>query len=228
MTFKFRAALISAATLGAAGIAAATAPGLAGTPDDHVAPVLNTLTPAPVPSPIATPAPPADMQHDPAKLADAPVAAPTPLASVAPDADDDEDYATLAAAVADQSVSDDMDAELRCLATGVYFESKGEPLAGQLAVAKVILNRTRSGRFPRSVCGVLTQPHQFSFVRGGRWPAVASASRAWRTAVAVAKVARNDDWANPVPGALFFHARYVAPGWRMARVGSVGNHVFYR
>ena len=57
--------------------------------------------------------------------------------------------------------------ELECLATGIYFESKSEPLAGQLAVGKVIANRAKSGgRFPSSYCGVLFQRGQFSFVRG--------------------------------------------------------------
>ena len=57
--------------------------------------------------------------------------------------------------------------ELECLAAGVYFESKSEPLGGQLAVGQVIANRANShGRFPSSYCGVLFQRGQFSFVRG--------------------------------------------------------------
>ncbi|WNO53994.1 cell wall hydrolase [Stakelama saccharophila] len=140
----------------------------------------------------------------------------------------DDDYASLSAAVAAQQMPEAMDRELTCLATGIYFEAKGEPLSGQLAVADVILNRAQSHRFPKSVCSVLTQRHQFSFVRNGRLPRVRTHSRAWRTAVAVAKVARRDLWESPVPDALFFHARYVSPSWRMAKVGTVGNHIFYR
>ncbi|UUY01220.1 cell wall hydrolase [Sphingomonas sp. J315] len=136
-------------------------------------------------------------------------------------------YATLAAAVAAQDAVAD-DAELNCLAIGVYYESKGEPLEGQLAVAEVILNRAKSGRFPASVCGVLTQRGQFSFVRGGRLVQPPAGARAWKTALAVAQVARDDAWDSSVSNALFFHARYVSPGWRRARVGSVGNHIFYR
>ncbi len=136
-------------------------------------------------------------------------------------------FASLDAAVAaqDDGVSDD---ELNCLAVAVYFESKGEPLSGQLAVADVILNRTRSGRFPRSVCSVLTQPGQFSFVRGGRMPEVDQNRRAWRTAVAVARVASKALWDSPAEGALFFHARHLSPKWGRNRVASIGNHVFYR
>jgi N-acetylmuramoyl-L-alanine amidase len=119
--------------------------------------------------------------------------------------------------------------ELECLATGIYFESKGEPLAGQLAVGKVIANRTQSGgRFPSSYCGVLSQRGQFSFVHGGRMPSVPHANRQWQTAVAIAKIVHQDLQQSVAGNALFFHARYVSPGWRLKRVASIGNHIFYR
>lgn len=120
------------------------------------------------------------------------------------------------------------DAEMECLAGAVYFESKGEPLAGQLAVAEVIINRARSGRFPSSYCGVVKQRGQFSFVRGGRLPAIPRGTAAWRKAVAIAHIATKDLATGNVPRALFFHARRVSPGWKLTRVASVGNHIFYR
>ncbi len=119
--------------------------------------------------------------------------------------------------------------ELECLATGIYFESKSEPLAGQLAVGKVIANRARSGgRFPPSYCGVLFQRGQFSFIRGRSLPAVPRSKKQWQTAVAVAKIVDQGLHESAVGNALFFHARYVSPGWRLKRVASIGNHVFYR
>jgi N-acetylmuramoyl-L-alanine amidase len=119
--------------------------------------------------------------------------------------------------------------ELECLATGIYFESKGEPLAGQLAVGKVIANRAASGgRFPGTYCGVLFQRGQFSFVRGHSLPSVPHANRQWQTAVAIAKIVDQDLKESAVGDALFFHARYVSPGWRAKRIASIGNHVFYR
>ncbi|MEZ0244474.1 MAG: cell wall hydrolase [Sphingomonas sp.] len=136
-------------------------------------------------------------------------------------------YTTLSAAVAAQDMPEDADSELHCLAVGIYYESKGEPLAGQLAVAEVILNRASSGRFARSVCGVLKQRGQFSFVRGGVLPTPPN-NPAWRKAMAVAQVAQKDLWDSPVDDALYFHARYVSPRWKRTRVGTVGNHVFYR
>jgi len=119
--------------------------------------------------------------------------------------------------------------ELDCLATGIYFEAKGEPLAGQLAVGKVIANRTESGgRFPGTYCGVLFQRGQFSFVHGHSLPSVSHENRQWQTAVAIAEIVDQDLKESPVGDALFFHARYVAPGWHAKRVASIGNHVFYR
>jgi N-acetylmuramoyl-L-alanine amidase len=136
-------------------------------------------------------------------------------------------FASLAAAVAAQDMSGAMDSELECLADAVYFESKGEPLSGQLAVAEVIINRTTSGRFPTTICSVVKQPGQFSFVRGGRIPD-APAGQQYRTATAIAKVALADVWDSPAPKALFFHARRVSPNWGKARVAMIGNHVFFR
>jgi len=119
--------------------------------------------------------------------------------------------------------------ELDCLAVGVYFESKSEPLNGQLAVGQVIANRANSGgRFPSSYCGVLFQRGQFSFVHGASLPSVPRSSRQWQNAVAIAKIVDQELKDSVVGNALFFHARYVSPGWRMKRVASIGNHVFYR
>jgi N-acetylmuramoyl-L-alanine amidase len=135
----------------------------------------------------------------------------------------------LASMVAQLRGSDAGSHELECLATGIYFESKSEPLAGQLAVGKVIANRADSGgRFPGTYCGVLFQRGQFSFVRGHSLPNVSHSNRQWQTAVAIAKIVDQDLKESAVGDALFFHARYVAPAWRLKRVASIGNHVFYR
>jgi spore germination cell wall hydrolase CwlJ-like protein len=137
------------------------------------------------------------------------------------------DVDSLAELVAATDRPTEIDPELRCLAGAVYFESRGESLAGQLAVAHVVLNRAKSGRFPKSLCGVVHQPSQFSFVRGGKMPAIRNAAQ-WNNAVAIAQIARDGSWKTQAPGALFFHARYVSPGWRKTRVASIDNHIFYR
>lgn len=139
-----------------------------------------------------------------------------------------EKLASLGALVDDYAASEVSDEELECLAEAVYFESRGEPLEGQLAVAEVVLNRSTSGRFPSSICGVVKEKNQFSFVRGGVIP-TAPRNADWRRAVAIARIAMEDIADSAGSRALFFHARYVRPGWRgVTRVASVGNHIFYR
>jgi N-acetylmuramoyl-L-alanine amidase len=135
----------------------------------------------------------------------------------------------LSSMVADLRGAEPGSHEIECLATGVYFEAKSEPLAGQLAVGQVIANRAASGgRFPSTYCAVLFQRGQFSFVHGQSLPRVSHASGQWQTAVAIAKIVDQHLKDSQVGNALFFHARYVSPGWRLKRVASIGNHVFFR
>jgi hypothetical protein len=91
---------------------------------------------------------------------------------------------SLSELVADYGSTETPDAETECLARAVYYESKGEPLTGQLTVAEVVLNRAHSGRFPSTICGVVRQPGQFSFVHRGYIPTPPVGSRDWRIAVA--------------------------------------------
>ena len=134
--------------------------------------------------------------------------------------------ASLDALIAAQPADADITPELKCLATAIFYEAGHERAAGELAVGRVIVARTKSGRFPESYCGVVRQPSQFSFVRGGdiRTP---SDSAVWRRAVAVARIADAGSWQSPVEGALFFHAASVRTGWRMQRIAQVDNNVFY-
>jgi spore germination cell wall hydrolase CwlJ-like protein len=151
-----------------------------------------------------------------------------PQAAVTGDDDDSPNATTLAALVSSQAEPEELSPEMRCLAGAIYFEAKSESLPGQLAVGRVVVNRAKSGRFPTSYCGVVFQPSQFSFVRGRSMPAINTASRDWREAVAIAKIADANSWRSPAEGALFFHAARVSPGWHLTRVARVDNHVFYR
>jgi spore germination cell wall hydrolase CwlJ-like protein len=137
--------------------------------------------------------------------------------------------ASLAELVASQPQVEEVSDELNCLAGAIYFEARNESLAGQLAVGRVIVARTRSGRFPTSYCGVVYQPAQFSFVHSHSMPAVNTASRTWRNAVAIAAIAHKGAWNSPAEGALFFHAARVSPHWgNRVRVAQIENHIFYR
>jgi len=122
--------------------------------------------------------------------------------------------------------------EANCIAVAVYHEARGESLEGQLAVAKVIMNRASSGKYPTSWCGVVKQPWQFSFVnpRSGYMPGVDQDSAAWRKALGVTRLAVANA-VSTVPGdCLWYHADYVAPSWgrRLTRVEKIGAHIFYR
>ena len=126
--------------------------------------------------------------------------------------------------------NEQMTDQMRCLAGAVYFESRGEPLDGQLAVAQVVINRAEDGRWPASYCGVVYQRSQFSFVRGGRMPNINTSSAAWQRAKAVATIAHEGLWDSEAADAVYFHATRVRPSWsrRKTRLAQIDSHVFYR
>jgi spore germination cell wall hydrolase CwlJ-like protein len=136
---------------------------------------------------------------------------------------------TLSALVDARSGLEAVDADRECVATAVYFEARGEPIEGQLAVAQVVLNRAASGKYPSSVCAVVKQKSQFSFIRRGKIPPIAKATEAWRKAVAIARIAW-ERLANQIGAdVLWYHASYVSPNWgrRLTRVAQIGTHIFY-
>ena len=178
----------------------------------EAAPQLPTLSPVTVSQPVVQPLP---AETDAA-------ANPGDTTPVSIDAD------TLSELVAAHAEADTLTAEQNCLAGAIYFEAKSESLEGQLAVGRVIVARAKSGRFPTSYCGVVYQPSQFSFVRGRSMPSINKASRQWRNAMAVARIADAGSWRSPVEGALFFHAKHVSPNWRLKRMARIDNHIFYR
>lgn len=132
--------------------------------------------------------------------------------------------ATLVQMVAAAPASAAADADLDCLATAVWFESRGEPLEGQLAVAQAVVNRAQSGRWGKGVCGVIKAPRQFNFVAAR----VQRGTATFTTAMAVARIAMQGLWHDIAEGAHSFHAARLNPRWRLTRVARVGNHVFYR
>lgn len=136
----------------------------------------------------------------------------------------------LSALVMTHAAGPALDAEATCLATAVYFESKGESLEGQLAVAQVVLNRAGSGRYPATLCAVVKQRAQFSFVRLGQFPRIDARCAAWRKAQAIARIAAGKLAQIISTDVLWYHADYVAPSWgrRLARVHKIGAHIFYR
>ena len=132
--------------------------------------------------------------------------------------------------VGDMPVEADLSQDMKCLAQAVYFEARGEPIEGQLAVARVVINRAASGLYPSDYCSVVTQRKQFSFVRNGRIPQANESSDEWLRAKAVALVAHQDLWKSEAGDALYFHATYVSPGWarQKTQLARIDTHIFYR
>lgn len=129
---------------------------------------------------------------------------------------------------------------LLCLAMNDYFEARSESLEGRLAVAKVVLNRTKDRRFPRSVCGVVMEKKtiatggsacQFSWHCDGQSD-VPGNDDAWRQSLllAAAVLFDNDTIEDPSSGSLWFHSSDLRPQWdgAIARFRQIGGHVFYR
>jgi len=126
--------------------------------------------------------------------------------------------------------------EQKCLAEGIYFEARGEEVAGQAAVAQVILNRVRAPSYPDTICGVVYQNRtwrnrcQFSFACDGTTPRVRSAAH-YRLAEDVAMaVTAGKVFLPEVGSSTHYHATYVNPRWARAmdRVKKIGLHIFYR
>lgn len=153
-----------------------------------------------------------------------------PVPETAPTPARQSQAGSLRALVAATPTDGALSAELECLAGAIYFEARGEPLTGQLAVAEVIINRSQSGRFPATYCGVVRQPGQFSFVRKGAIPQARRQSQAWTNAVALARIAHSGQWQTHADDALFFHARSVRPSWshRKQALATIDSHIFYR
>ena len=124
----------------------------------------------------------------------------------------------------------------RCLATAIYFEARGEPTRGQLAVAQVVMNRVRSSLYPDTICGVIFQGQsrrtgcQFSFTCDGIAD-VPRDKKKWVESNKLAKrVTDGESWLKDIGHATHYHANYVKPRWRreMNRIKKVGRHIFYR
>jgi N-acetylmuramoyl-L-alanine amidase len=118
---------------------------------------------------------------------------------------------------------------LDCLARNVYYEARGEPSAGQYAVAEVTMNRKASPRYPKTVCEVVYQKEAFSWTELGVLDP--PAGDAWIRAVHIAE----DVYYQRRPrmlqtNVIHFHATYVRPEWskERQRVARIGKHVFYR
>ena len=129
--------------------------------------------------------------------------------------------------------------DLNCLTEAIYFEARGEPLSGQLAVGNVIMNRVESDNFPNTICGVVHQGKQingrmvrhkcqFSYYCDGKKEEYDD-----REAYIISSKVAMDVIFEPsyeMYDALYYHSVTVEPFWSHTKeyLGSIGNHEFYK
>ena len=137
------------------------------------------------------------------------------------------------------SKADAKPTDVECLTEAIYFEARGEPFIGQLAVANVIMERVRDHRFPPTVCEVVHAGRYwegtpirnrcaFSYWCDGK-PEIMKAKQALKTAGDVARMAVDGVLYEEIQGATFYHASYVSPYWikNLEFVTRIGKHLFY-
>lgn len=132
---------------------------------------------------------------------------------------------------------------LVCMANALYFEARGEPLAGQIAVAHTIQNRVNDWRFPNTVCEVVTDGLRykinnqmvknkcaFSFYCDGK-PEIIDDQETyeWMKTIAYG-VIQGSLYIDLSEGATHYHANYVYPSWAdtITPTVCINTHCFYR
>ena len=133
--------------------------------------------------------------------------------------------------------------ELACLATAIYFEARGEPMVGQVAVAQVVLNRVYDERYPDTICDVVKQGYyyswnpkipipfkcQFTFWCDKKDEVIKDETAyMWASEIAIASM--NGVLYDTTNGATHYHAYYVQPSWskRFTQTVRINDHIFYR
>ena len=126
--------------------------------------------------------------------------------------------------------------QLDCLTRNIYWEAASEPFEGKVAVAQVTMNRVASGKFGDSVCGVIYQKNvfyekvicQFSWVCETTHQVRPIYKPLWQESELVAKKVLLENFRLPgLQNALYYHADYVSPGWKLPRIDQIGRHIFY-
>ena len=127
------------------------------------------------------------------------------------------------------------DKQMSCLAEALYFEARGEPIKGQLAVGEVILNRVEDRRYPSSICKVVNQGTgrrfacQFTYTCDGKLETVHE-RKPYEMALKIAKILMTTHDRKLTRGSTHYHSNYVNPKWskKFERVAKFGRHIFYR
>lgn len=127
--------------------------------------------------------------------------------------------------------------QLDCLAMNIYREAGYEPFEGKVAVAQVTMNRVAHPSFPKDVCGVVYQKNtvmervvcQFSWHCDSAARTRPVNKEAYQESYEVAKKVLLEDFKLSVlKEALYYHADYVNPKWKLEKIGKIGQHIFYK
>jgi len=127
--------------------------------------------------------------------------------------------------------------QLDCMAMNIYREAGYEPFEGKVAVAQVVMNRVKSGKFGQDVCGVVYQKNvimekvvcQFSWACDSAARTRPVNQTAYNESYEVAKKVLLEGFTlNVLKDALYYHANYVNPRWPLEKIGQIGNHIFYK
>jgi spore germination cell wall hydrolase CwlJ-like protein len=136
----------------------------------------------------------------------------------------------------DYMTATEVEKSLDCLAMNVYREAGHEPFEGKVAVAQVTLNRVNSNKFPRDVCAVVYQKSrftervicQFSWYCDSKHRNRPVDDEAYEESYRVAKMVFLEDFKlESIENALYYHADYVNPNWKLKRITKIGTHIFY-
>ena len=140
----------------------------------------------------------------------------------------DKEYNTISAKVIEQ--------RLNCMAQNIYREAGHEPFEGKVAVAQVTLNRVEDPRFPKDVCAVVYQKNvimekvvcQFSWFCDSTHKNKPINKAAYNDSMEVAKKVMLEGFRlDGVKTALYYHADYINPNWKLRKVAKIGSHIFY-
>lgn len=127
-----------------------------------------------------------------------------------------------------QQVSFDMAKQMECMAKNLYYEAAKEPFEGKLAVAQVTMNRANHPNFPKTVCEVVYQKDQFSWVAEKHKSVINK--YAWEECMIIARKALTETVIHDTiykTKSMYFHNTSVNPPWKLKYVAKIGNHLFY-
>lgn len=146
----------------------------------------------------------------------------------------------ITAAVRGYAAPQNPNQDLQCLALNIYHEARSESLAGQYAVADVVLNRVESRDYPNTICGVVYQAKmweghpirdkcQFSWYCDGKSDTPQETDAWYRSLMIAVNIVHQGKFRGLTEGATHYHTNYVNPRWNksMDFIGRIGDHLFY-